>query len=547
VKHGLGLTTEETLSVTTKRCIAIAAVLLIPLLACTPKKVEGDVGANAGKPVAGGKAVVLLDSAFAGSWSGGLDPATSPSAGTNTSMMNAIYGGLFQLVAADSGERAHIEGVLAEGYKVSSDGRDVTIILRDGLKFSDGTPLDANAVKFNFERGLKSKSVSAPSAWPWADVPFSTSGNREVILHFTKPYAPAINGMPATNLNWIASPAALRAIGEEAFKITPVGAGPFKVVSNKLSVELVLEKNPTWWESNKPYLDGITFRSIGGDQSAYQALVAGNADAYEGMTSPLLLKEAERNSSLIVTKQPPTSVMVIQLNTKSPPFSNKQAREAIYLATDVQAISNGLFGSGNPTSQSFTAEGGLFFHNTVPGYRTFDRSKAKALVSQLGGLQVTIGALRSPLTEQYLTALQTQWKAAGIDAHIEVYDIGTMAKKFLGGSWQAMLQTMGSYDPGVGVGLRFRFGSASAFSGVSDPTLEGKLNAALESIDPAKREEMYRDISRYLSDNAYGPFGVTFAPAQVSRGLHAPGLTTRIPALLTNTAVIWQDAWLEHK
>jgi peptide/nickel transport system substrate-binding protein len=168
-------------------------------------------------------------------------------------------------------------------------------------------------------------------------------------------------------------------------------------------------------------------------------------------------------------------------------------------------------------------------------------------VSKLGGLRVTLGALKSPLMEQYLTALQTQWKAAGIDASIELYDIGTLAKKFVGGNWQAMTHTMGSYDPGVGASVRMRFGSNALFSGVADPVLDGKIVAALDTVDPTKREAIYRDISKYVSDNAYAPFGATFAPAQLSRGLHAPGLTTRIPALLTYTAVLWQDAWLDRK
>jgi peptide/nickel transport system substrate-binding protein len=531
-----------------KISVLASALLGLSLLACAPKQTGSAITeSDAQEPVVGGKAVVLLDGAFAGSWSGGLDPATSPSAGTNLSLMNAIYGGLFQLVATKDGKGPRIEGVLAERYEVSEDGKDVTIVLRDGLRFSDGTPLDAEAVKFNFERTLTAKNSFSPTAWPWAPVPFSAAGNRKVLLHFSKPYGPAINGLPGTNLNWVVSPSAVKALGEDAFKITPVGAGPFKVVSNKPSVELVLERNPTWWQAGRPYLDGLTFRSIGGDQAAYQALLAGDADAYEGMTSPLLLKEAEQNRGLTVTKQPPTSVMVIQLNTKSPPFDNKLAREAIYLATDIQSISRGLFGNEGSTSQSFTAEGGLFFQKTVPGYRTFDQAKAKALVAKLGGLRVTIGALRSPLNEQYLTALQTQWKAAGIDASIEVYDIGTLAKKFVGGSWQAMTHSMGSYDPGVGASLRMRFGSNALFSGVVDPLLDEKIVAALDAQDPAKRDEIYRDIARYLSDNAYAPFGITFAPAQLSRGLRAPGLTTRVPALLTNTAVFWQDAWLERK
>jgi peptide/nickel transport system substrate-binding protein len=238
---------------------------------------------------------------------------------------------------------------------------------------------------------------------------------------------------------------------------------------------------------------------------------------------------------------------VIQLNTKAPPFNNKLAREAIYFATNGQAISDGLFGGLNRTSQSFTGEGGLFYHPEVPGYRKFDLGKAKSAVSQLGRLEVTLGTVRSPLNEQYLAALQTQWKAAGIDAHIETYDIGTLMKKFTGGSWQAMLQYVGAYDPAIGSSLRVRFGTGTALSGISDPALDAKLTAALDAVEPARREASFKDVSQYLSDNAYAPFVISYAPAQISRTLHAPGLTTRIPSLMNSTAVFWQDAWLEPR
>lgn len=534
---------------TSQRSVAIAAVLLLALCGCTPKGTDSAIAARkAGEPALGGRAVVLLDTTLAGSWSGGLDPATSPNAPGNLSIMNAIFGGLFQLVPAGDGQEARIEGVLAERYEVSKDGRDLTIVLRDGLKFSDGTVLDAEALKFNIERSLKSKCVCSPASWPWvASEAITTSGPLKVVLHFAKPYPLAIKAIPSSNMNWVVSPSALREMGEEAFKIAPVGAGPFKVVSNKPSVELVLDKNRNWWEPGKPYLDGIKFQSIGGDQPAYQALLAGDADAYEGMTSPLLLKEAERNGRLTVTYQPPTSVVVIQLNTKAPPFNNKLAREAIYFATNGQAISDGLFGGLNHTSQSFTAEGGLYYHPKVPGYRTFDLDKAKSAVAQLGGLKVTLGTVRSPLNEQYLAALQTQWKAAGIDAHIETYDIGTLMKEFTAGSWQAMLQYAGAYDPAIGSSLRIRFGSGTVLSGISDPALDAKLTAALENEDPARREESFKDVSQHISDNAYAPFVISYAPAHVSRGLHAPGLTTKIPSLMNSTAIFWQDAWLEPR
>src|SRR5690606_29329133 len=106
---------------------------------------------------------VLLPSAASGAWPAGLDPATSTTGTANSTLMNAIFGGLFQLAPKDAG--FGIEGVLAESYEFLDEGRTLVIRLRDALVFSDGTPLDAEALAWNLERALSSMCVCAPTAW----------------------------------------------------------------------------------------------------------------------------------------------------------------------------------------------------------------------------------------------------------------------------------------------------------------------------------------------------------------------------------------------
>jgi len=113
--------------------------------------------------------MVLLGAGFAGSWPTGLDPATSTTGAANLSLMNAIFGGLFQLRADELGGNARIVGVLAEGYELTDDGRALVIRLREGVSFSDGTPFDAEAVRFNIERNSRSPCSCAPTHWPWAE------------------------------------------------------------------------------------------------------------------------------------------------------------------------------------------------------------------------------------------------------------------------------------------------------------------------------------------------------------------------------------------
>lgn len=526
----------------------LLSLLLAPLLfvaGCGGTANQSGSQAAAGPPQSGGELTVLEDAGFSGSWPTGLDPATNTTGGANLPQMSAIYGGLFALTAKDDGTGAKVEPNQAESYELTDDGKTVRITLREGIEFSDGTPLDAAAVVFNIQRAMKSTCTCRP-IWPLAPDGIAAEGDRVVVLKFTRPYAAVINAFPVTNANWIVSPTALQKMGEDKFKIEPVGAGPFTVVSNQLNSELVLKKNPNYFKKGLPYLDKLTFKSIGGDQPAYQALLAGQAQAYEGLNTTPLLKQAQSNQKLTVTEQPPTSPYVVQLNTKIAPFDNQKAREAIYAATDFSAIAKGLFGGSFPVSQMFTGPGGLFHHEKIDGYPPFDLDKAKQLVSDLGGLTVTLGTLDTYVAEQVMTALQTQWKEAGIDVTIEKYQLSTLVQQFNSGKWQSMLQTAGAWDPAAGVGVGFRFRSNSPFTGVVDPELDQLLNEADATIDPAKREDLYVQAAELIAKKAYAPFGLAFAPANLAvKGVHGPGLTTKIPPIVVNSTILWDKVWRE--
>jgi peptide/nickel transport system substrate-binding protein len=533
----------------TRRRLRAAALLAAVLTAVAACGGGGGGGAPAGSapagpPQRGGELVVLEDAAFAGGWPTGLDPATSTTGGANISQQSAIYGGLFKLTANDDGTNARVEPNQAESAELLDGGQRVQIKIRPGITFSDGTPFDAEAVAFNFDRDINSTCTCAPR-WPMAaENPITVVDPLTVELRFSRPYAAVLNSFPVTNVNWIVSPTALQQQGPDQFKITPVGAGPFRVVSNQLSSLLVLERNPTYFKPDRPYLDKLTFQSIGGDQPAYQALLAGQAQAYEGLTTTPLLDQAQSQGRLSVTVQPPTSPYVIQLNTKTAPFNDLRARQAIYAATDFQAISQGLFRGTYPVSQTFTGPGGLFHSETVDGYPAHDPERARQLVQELGGLTVNLGTLGAYVAEQVMTALQTQWQEAGITVTTETYELSTLVQEFNSGQWQAMLQTAGAWDPASGVGVGFRFDSNSPFSGVADPRLDELLNGAAATVDEAERARLYAEAGKLISDNAYAPFGLAFAPANLATpGVHGPGLTTKIPPLLVNSGIIWDEVW----
>lgn len=575
--------------------LALAASAALALSACgEPIDVNGGGDGPVGEPQAGGSLTVVLDAGFAGGWDTGLDPATSNGTGANLAQNSAIFGGLFTLEADEDGSNARIEPNQAESYEWHDDGLTLEVKIREGIEFSDGTPFDEEAVLWNWIRALSSGSTGAPildldlgrepqehsqefmdSLWEALpedvdrDVIMQRLGAIQITddltlqMHFQSVNGAFVNGLPGANMNLIASPTAYAEQGGQQFRLTPVGAGPFVIEQNQQSQRLQLSKNENYFKDGLPYLDELTFQSVAGDQVMYQTVISGQADALEGLSSVTLIEEAEQNPDVGLHLGAPTSPYVVQLNTRKPPFDDIKARQAIYHATDFAAIQQGLFGGEGDLSQSFTASGGLFYTPEIEGYPEYDVERATELVDELGGLSVELGTTDIVTARQVTTALQTQWQEAGIDVTIDSRPLGDVITKFTSGEWESMLQTAGAWDPATGIGVQVRFGSTSPFSGTPLPEgassaqdaidndletpLDEALAAAVATVDEAEREALYVEVAELIAQEAYGPFGIAFAPGQVVRqGVHGPGLTTPIPALAVNSGVLYDRVWIEQ-
>jgi len=508
--------------------VIIATVVAVILAGCGSSKTSSSSG-----PKSGGSLTVLEGSGYAGNWPG-LDPATDTDGAANQSYMDAIFGELFELQAGGK-----TVGNLATGYSFANGGKTVNITLRQGVKFSDGTPFNAAAVVYNWTRDLAATCTCKPVFLSPPTI--TATGPYSVSLTLSYVDAPFINALQGNVFNWIASPTAIKKLGEKAFALKPVGAGPFTVVSDTPDSELVLKKNPTYWQTGLPHLNNLTFKTVAGDAQALTALEAGSGQAYEGMSTPQLVSGFKAKFQTIA--EPSTSPYDIQLNTKIAPFNNKLAREAIYYATDAALLDKSLFQDTYPPGESFTAPAGLFYEQTVAGYIGYDLAKAKALVKQLGGLSFNLGTINVPTAISLNEAIQTEWQAAGMKVNLSSFDLTGLIGAFTGGKWQAMLQTAGAYDPGTGVGVAFRFASTSPFTGVHDPKLDALLNAAAGTIDNAQRKADYDQAAAYIAQNAYGPFLFPIAGYNIAvKGVSAPGLTTPLPVTDVNPEVLWQYA-----
>ena len=516
------------------------ALLTAVITACSSGGSSSTTGATASSqaPQQGGTLNYLVTGLLS-QWDRGLDPASGGAA--PAIYEDAIFGQLFRLSPTGS-----VEPVLATGYTVSGGGSVITISLRPGVKFQDGTPFNAQAVAWNISRDLVTPCVCSPVlSWPpLAKNGITTPDAQTVVLHFSRPYAAVMATLIGSSANHIASPAAVQKVGEKQFQLMPVGAGPFELVSNVVDNTLTLRRYPGYWEKGRPYLDQLVFKTTGNDETAYEALQAGSGQATQ-MATPQIIKQASGNSAFNVVTAKGTSPTLIQLNTAIPPFNNKLARQAIYYATDAAAIRDHLFNSMFPVAESFLGPGGLFYQPTVPGYLTYDLAKAKQIVSQLGGLTVTLFGPNDPVNAATVTALQSMWQQAGIHVTTHTYTLEGQIQAFQGKNWQAALQSDGAFDPAAGVGLAFRFFSQAKYSGVHDPALDTMMAQAAATFDPTQRASQYLDIAKYISSQAYAPFLLAVAPASVTaKNVHGPGLTSSVPILAVVLAPYWDQVWI---
>lgn len=511
---------------------ALAIVLSLVAAACGSGKGTSSTSTTTHKSATatttkGGSVNVLEASAFAGSW-GGLDPPTNTNSAADASMFSAIYGQLF-----DQAPGGKIVPDLASGYKITNGGLTVTIDIRPGVKFQDGTPFNAQAVVFNIKRDLEPQyACTCLPNFPVSSV--TAMGTDTVVMQLKYAFAPIIQAFILATPNWIVSPTALQKEGEKTFALHPVGAGPFEVVSAIPNSVLKLKANPGYWEKGHPYLSSLTFTSIGNDASAIDAMLSGQAQVYELMGS--VTQAARARSHFTVCKIPSTSSYYIALHTNQAPFNNILAREAIYYATNPEPILKSIFDGQASISQAPGGPGSLYYEAKVPGYRTYDLAKAKALVKQLGGLSFTLEDLTSITNNQVISALQAEWKQAGINVTLQPLTVSALVQSGRLGKQQAVFSSVGSYDPALVPGLSFFFSSHSPLTSVRDPHLDALLNQASSTSSSSARAAAYRQVYSYMNQMAYAPFMFTSVGFNVMD--HSVG---GIPCNTLSEAIQWQN------
>jgi peptide/nickel transport system substrate-binding protein len=478
------------------RAFVTAAVAALLVLSAAP---AAGAAAKTGGAKHGGTLTVLVPN---GSWPE-LDTATDVSQQADARILNDIDGQLFE-----QGASGKILPDLAIGYRLSDHNLVVTITLRHGVKFQDGTPFNAQAVAYNINRDLDPKNVCLCDS-VFASVKSVTArGQYDVVIHLKQPYAPLIASFINQAPNQPESPTALQNEPLKTFEQHPVGAGPFKLVSFVSNTKVVLTRNPHYWRKGRPYLNGITFVASSSDQTDYEAILTGQAQQTT-ISTPSLAKQIEASHSLNLTIYPSPIYYMVLFNSTIPTFSNILVREALSYATDPNSIVKKIFEGIYPTMETFCTDQTLYCPATVPTYRGYNPGKAKQLIAEYqektGKPFPTITLYSFLSTNETLTeAIAAEWKALGVSTQITlVPTIGEFVSDSRANSWPDWVENSVESSSDPSTATTAMFGVHGTFTGTNDQTLQSMLSQAETIITPSVRAKLYRQIFNYMDKMAY--------------------------------------------
>ena len=253
-------------------------------------------------------------------------------------------------------------------------------------------------------------------------------------------------------------------MGEPAFSLRPVGAGAFSVVSDAPAQELMLQRNPRYWDAKHVYLANVEYLNIGTVAQTELADLSSNVVQelfLTTTTAPTVLQQALALPNTSVVKGGNLMVNFLQINTFVPPFNNIQAREAIDFCTDRNAINANVDGGYSAPGWVYAGyngmyypKGGLTAAKKLQPYQ-YNPTQGAALVSQLGGLSFTfIGGTGQTLFT--LEALQQMWQACGMKVNVSSVATAVQQNNYASGNYQMMLGGSGGIaNPNVSTDLGY--------------------------------------------------------------------------------------------
>jgi len=456
----------------------------------------------------------------------GLDPTIAPAAAIGEIVHYNILEGLTKINVDGS-----VTPLLAESWTMDPDGKSYTFKLRKGVKYSDGEPFDASAVKFSFERAKDAKSTNKAKKAVFDNISsIATPDAHTVILTLNNADGNFLFRMGENTAVILHPKTAAQAATQ------PIGTGPYVLEDWKKGNSITLAKWEGFRDAKAIKIRKATFRFINDPAARVAALLAGDIDGVPRLDAPQALKQLQADKRFVVTIGSTAGKGIMAINNKRKPFDDVRVRRALTYAVDRKAFIDGVLeGLGKPIGSHFAPTDAGYVDLT--GMYPYDPEKAKALLKEAGvqtPLHVTLTLPPPQYARKGGEVVAAMLAKVGVIAKIENVEWA----QWLGGTFKGNfdLTIINHVEP-----LDYmQYTNPSYYWGYDSKAFRDLAARHAAASDPKERQRLFAEMQKMLATDCVNDY--IFNPSQVSvarKGLK--GLWSNSPIFANDlSAVSWQ-------
>lgn len=426
----------------------------------------------------------------------GLDPHTQ-TAFASFRLLELIYEPLVNLDA-----NLNIVPALAESWSFNDDATALTMNLRHGVTFHDGSAFTSEDVVATFNRILDEATGAAARANYANIASINTPDDYTVVFNLSQPDVPLLAALATTN----AAIANKEDIESGAIATVANGTGPFKLVNWTPDQTTTLAANENWW-GDGPKVDGIEIRIIPDETSILAALRAGTID-FALLNDPLVATLLNGDPTIQLNAVPAIAYHVLQLRAAEPPLDKLEVRQAISCAIDRQEVlDTASLGEGKVTGP-LTMPSFALPTDELFCYQK-DLAHARELMAQAGmqdgfTLKVIAANDEPPTAISEAQSIQAQLADINITVEIEPLELGVYVDRWLAGDFEAAIALNGGRPDPYTMYARYwqSTGNLNNVAGYSDATLDDLMARGRTETDPAARYEIFSEFQKHLTEMA---------------------------------------------
>ncbi len=427
----------------------------------------------------------------------GLDPKLEAS-----STVGAINANVLENLVTTDFDGATIRPQLATEWKAESPTNWV-FKLRPNVKFHDGTPFNAEAVKFGLERMTEQDSAQRGDFSWLQEVQVVDALTVRIRSKFA--YAPMLSAL-AHQQQYVLSPTAVRQMGNQ-FGQKPVGTGPFKYDSHIPRQRTIMVRNDEYW-GPKPKVSRVEWIFVPEENARLAALLGGELDILT-IIEPSIMLALAGNPKFAVIRGPDDLVDRVGFNAKKRPFDDPRVRKAVIHAVNRNQMLATIFGGVGVAFDPPYAPG-IWGYDPPTMARLsypYDPQKSRALLAEAGfpnGFRTTFTIINRPDHRQIGEVIQSDLKQVGIDLQLRAFDFATVSQSTRQGDHDMYI--IGTYGVGDPDRVLPEFESANMNirnrNFWSDPEVDRLILEQRKEIDPLKRIVLVRQIGAKIRDAA---------------------------------------------